>query len=45
MEPIEAEAMPISLNGTKVLSTSGESKGLERGVEPRAALTRNLKQK
>lgn len=45
MEPIEAEARPMSLNGTKVFKTSGESKGLDRGVEPKAAFTRNLKKK
>lgn len=44
MEPIEAEAMPMSLRGTKVFKTSGESKGLESGVEPKAALTRNLEE-
>lgn len=43
MEPIEAEAMPISLSGTKVLRTSGESKGLDKGVDPKAALTRKLR--
>lgn len=42
IEPIEAEAIPISLSGTSVFKTSGESKGLDSGVEPKAAFTRNL---
>lgn len=42
IEPIDAEVIPMSLSGTSVFSTSGESSGLDNGVDPRAALTRNL---
>lgn len=34
----------MSHRGTDVLRTSGESKGLESGVDPRAAFTKNLKE-
>jgi len=43
IDPMEAVVRPISLSGTRVLRTSGESKGLDKGVEPRAALTRKLR--
>lgn len=45
IEPIDAEVIPMSLSGTSVFSTSGESNGLDNGVDPRAAFTRNLENK
>lgn len=42
IDAIDVVVAPISQSGTKVLKISGDSNGLESGVEPNAAFTKNL---